>query len=189
MQESSNVTVSNKYYHPFKLTPNPCQTICFAITEVEELIEKSPTNNNKTALKLLNQALNLITFTNLQETVYSNVRLLKDNIVVADTGSLTLSIRNPTRTLVKKGQQMPLYFDSKDKKIENNFTMTAVNLLADFEDLEGNFTLEVYNEGALAMKFNEVTLTTVNEVKGIVEGYFNGYRYSNFKWLKSGELL
>ena len=84
---------------------------------------------------------------------------------------------------------MPLYFDSKDKKIENNFTMTAVNLLADFEDLEGNFTLEVYNEGALAMKFNEVTLTTVNEVKGIVEGYFNGYRYSNFKWLKSGELL
>ena len=152
-------------------TSNPCQTICFDITEVEELIEKSPTNNNKTALKLLNQALNLMTFPNLQETVYSNVRLLKDNIVVADTGSLTLSIRNPTRTLVKKGQQMPLYFDSKDKKIENNFTMTAVNLLADFEDLEGNFTLEVYNEGALAMKFNEVTLTTVNEVKGIVEGY------------------
>ena len=152
-------------------TSNPCQTICFAITEVEELIEKSPTNNNKTALKLLNQALNLMTFPNLQETVYSNVRLLKDKIVVADTGSLTFSIRNPTRTLVKKGQQMPLYFDNKDNKIENNFTMTAVNLLADFEDLEGNFTLEVYNEGALAMKFNEVTLTTVNEVKGIVEGY------------------
>jgi hypothetical protein len=152
-------------------TSNPCQTICFDITEVEELIEKSPTNNNKTALKLLNQALNFITFTNLQEIVYSNVRLLKDNIVVADTGSITLSIKNPTRTLVKKGQQMPLYFDSKDNKIENNFTMTAVNLLADFEDLEGNFTLEVYNEEALAMKFNEVTLTTVNEVKGIVEGY------------------
>ena len=82
MQESSNVTVSNKYYHPFKLTPNPCQTICFAITEVEELIEKSPTNNNKTALKLLNQALNFITFTNLQEIVYSNVRLLKDNNII-----------------------------------------------------------------------------------------------------------
>ena len=152
-------------------TSNPCQTICFDITEVEELIEKSPTNNNKTALKLLNQPLNFITFTNLQEIVYSNVRLLKDNIVVADTGSITLSIKNPTRTLVKKGQQMPLYFDSKDNKIENNFTMTAVKLLADFEDLEGNFTLEVYNEEALAMKFNEVTLTTVNEVKGIVEGY------------------
>ena len=171
MQESSNVTVSNKYYHPFKLTPNPCQTICFAINELEDLVKEKPTDNNVKALELLKEALNLITFTNLQETVYSNVRLLKDNIVVADTGSLTLSIRNPTRTLVKKGQQMPLYFDSKDKKIENNFTMTAVKLLADFEDLEGNFTLEVYNEGALAMKFNEVTLTTVNEVKGIVEGY------------------
>jgi hypothetical protein len=52
----------------------------------------------------LKEALNLMTFPNLQETVYSNVRLLKDNIVVADTGSLTLSIRNPTRTLVKKSQ-------------------------------------------------------------------------------------
>jgi hypothetical protein len=46
MQESSNVTVSNKYYHPFKLTPNPCQTICFAITEVNVRLLKD--NNIRT---------------------------------------------------------------------------------------------------------------------------------------------
>jgi hypothetical protein len=100
-----------------------------------------------------------------------DVRLVKDSIVVVATGSFTFSIRNPTRTLLKKGQQMPLYFDSKDKKIENNFTMSNVNFLVGFDDLEGDFTLEVYNEGALVMKFKEVTLTTVNEIKGIVEGY------------------
>jgi hypothetical protein len=60
MQESSNVTVSNKYYHPLELTPNPCQTICFAINELEDLVKEKPTDNNVKALELLKEALSLL---------------------------------------------------------------------------------------------------------------------------------
>lgn len=80
-------------------------------------------------------------------------------------------MKNPTRVLIKKNPPIPICFDSKDKKIENNFTIEEAQILIDFEDLEGIFTLEIYEEDVLKMRLNKIILTTVNEVKEIIEGY------------------
>lgn len=41
-------------------TPNPRQTLCFAINELEDLVKSTPTNNNVKALELLKEALSLL---------------------------------------------------------------------------------------------------------------------------------
>ena len=49
-------------FHPLigYYTPNPRQTLCFAINELEDLVKSTPTNNNVKALELLKEALSLL---------------------------------------------------------------------------------------------------------------------------------
>ena len=57
------------------------------------------------------------------------------------------------------------------KKFENNFSIKDVKILIHSEDLKGIFTLDIYKENVLKIRFNDVTLTTVNKVKGVIKGY------------------
>ena len=41
-------------------TPNPRQTLCWAINELEDLVKLTPTDNNVMALGLLKEALSLL---------------------------------------------------------------------------------------------------------------------------------
>ena len=41
-------------------TPNPRQTLCWAINELEDQVKSTPTDNNIKALELLKEALSLL---------------------------------------------------------------------------------------------------------------------------------
>lgn len=41
-------------------TPNPRQTLCWAINELEDLVKSTPTDNKAKALELLKEALSLL---------------------------------------------------------------------------------------------------------------------------------
>ena len=56
----SQQLTNKSHIHTLTFTPNPCQTICFAINELEDLVKEKPTDNNVKALGLLKEALSLL---------------------------------------------------------------------------------------------------------------------------------
>lgn len=105
---------------------------------------------------------------NIQTNNFS-AKLLKGNKLIAEVDKITLTLKDPTKILIKKNKSVPLYFSSK--KIEYTFKAESSNLSFPYDDLEEDFSVDIYDKGKVIVMLNGVTLTLVNEVQGMIEGY------------------
>ena len=93
-----------------------------------------------------------------------------DQLVGAAKEDINLSYRNPPATHKKKSNQtIPDFYNTKDKF---SFSLTNVEFLTEFENLEGDFTVDFFSEKGLMIKLHH----TVDEVNCKLEGYSELYK-------------
>ena len=97
-----------------------------------------------------------------------------DQLVGAAKEDINLSYRNLPATHKKKSNPtIPDFYNTKDKF---SFSLTNVEFLTEFENLEGDFTVDFFSEKGLMIKLHHTVITLLDEVNCKLEGYSELYK-------------